>query len=83
MAIEPTVSSSDRGNIDPEFLAILRCPLTHSKLKQIDGFLVAEVGAMRYPVRDRIPVMLIEEAQLPDDCKTLDEFKAKYCPTAR
>ena len=79
---EPTTSAVRTG-IDAEFLAILRCPLTHSKLTEVGGFLVAQTGGMRYPVRDRIPVMLIEEAKLPEDCKTLDEFKTKYCPAVK
>ena len=72
-----------RSGIDADFLSILRCPLTHSKLKEVGGFLVAETGGLKYPVRDGIPVMLIEEATLPDDCKTLDEFRVRFCPATR
>jgi uncharacterized protein len=64
--------------IDPQLLEILRCPLTHSKLRQEGDFLVAETGGLRYPVRDGIPVMLIEEAQLPPGVKSLDELKKQY-----
>ena len=51
--------------VDPELLEILRCPLTRSRLRSEGEFLVAEVGGLAYPVRDGIPVMLMEEARLP------------------
>jgi len=57
---------------------MLCCPLTRSPLRQEGEFLVAEIGGLRYPVRDGIPVMLIEEAQLPAGVETLDAFKTKY-----
>jgi len=64
--------------VDPELLSMLCCPLTRSPLRQEGEFLVAEIGGLRYPVRDGIPVMLIEEAQLPAGVETLDAFKTKY-----
>jgi uncharacterized protein YbaR (Trm112 family) len=64
--------------IDPEFLAMLRCPLTRSPLRVEGEFLVAEVGGLRYPIRDGFPVMLIEEAKLPDGIATLDDFKKRF-----
>jgi uncharacterized protein YbaR (Trm112 family) len=73
---ENTTSSTNQ--LDPGLLAILRCPLTRSVLRQEGDFLVSEVGGLKYPVRDGIPVMLTEEAELPAGVATLDEFKAKY-----
>jgi uncharacterized protein YbaR (Trm112 family) len=64
--------------IDPNLLSILRCPLTRSKLHQEGQFLVAEIGGLRYPVRDGIPVMLIEEAELPEGIDSLEHFKEKF-----
>lgn len=66
--------------LDSELLELLRCPVTHSRLRLEGDFLVAEVGGLRYPVRDGIPVMLAEEAKLPPPFKSLDEFKAQYKP---
>ncbi len=63
--------------LDPELLGILRCPLTRSRLRLEGGFLVAEVGGLRYPVRDGIPVMLMEEATLPAGVSSLDELREK------
>lgn len=65
------------NTIDPELLDILRCPLTLSRLRQEGDWLVAEEGGLRYPVRDGIPVMLMEEAALPPG-KTLAELKEQY-----
>ena len=69
---------ADSTPIRPELLDILICPLTRSPVMQIGDELVAEVGGLRYPIRDGIPVMLIEEATLPDGVASLDEFKQQY-----
>jgi uncharacterized protein YbaR (Trm112 family) len=70
-------SSDSSAQIDSDLLAILRCPLTRSKLRVEGDFLVAEVGGLSYPIRDGFPVMLIEEAKLPQGVQSLDELKAK------
>jgi uncharacterized protein YbaR (Trm112 family) len=72
------MSDANSNVVDPQILSILRCPLTRSKLRQDGDFLVAEVGGLRYPVRDGIPVMLVEEAQLPAGVASLDELKQKH-----
>jgi hypothetical protein len=64
--------------IDPELLNILVCPITRSKLRQEGDELVAEVGGLRYPIRDNIPVLLPDEAKLPEGVASLDELKRKY-----
>lgn len=67
--------------IDPTVLALLRCPVTRSKLRQEGGWLVAEVpqgAGLRYPIRDEIPVLLMDQATLPEGCDTLEAFKKKY-----
>src|SRR5437868_2530005 len=74
-----TIMDSPRSNtISPDLLAILRCPLTRSRLRQEGDFLIAEVGGLRYPVRDGIPVMLVEEAKLPTGVESLEAFKSKF-----
>jgi uncharacterized protein YbaR (Trm112 family) len=64
--------------IDPSLLEILVCPLTRSKLRLVGTELVAEQGGLRYPIRDGIPVLLIDEATLPEGVTSLDEFKEKF-----
>ncbi len=66
------------NQIDSELLDILRCPLTRSRLRQDGDFLIAEVGGLAYPVRDGIPVMLVEEARLPSGIGSLDDFKQRF-----
>jgi uncharacterized protein YbaR (Trm112 family) len=64
------------GNtIDPTLLDILRCPLTRSRLRQEGDWLIAEVGGLAYPVRDGIPVMMVEEAKLPAGAVSLEVLK--------
>ena len=71
-------SSSESNQLRPEILAILRCPVTRSPLRQEGDWLIAEVGGLSYPVRDGIPVMLPEEAKLPGGFGSLDEFRQRY-----
>ncbi|MEA2707633.1 MAG: uncharacterized protein QOF78_234 [Phycisphaerales bacterium] len=75
---EPSTPTTSSNTIDPDLLSILRCPLTRSKLRQEGDFLIAEVGNLAYPVRDGIPVMLVEEARLPAGVSSLDDFKQRY-----
>lgn len=64
--------------IDPETLSFLICPLTRAPLTQEGDFLVGTVGGLRYPIRDGIPVLLVDEAKLPEGVASLDEFKQKF-----
>ncbi len=54
--------------LDPALLEILVCPKCHAKLKLAADELVctgADCG-LAYPVRDDIPVLLIDEARSPN-----------------
>jgi len=67
--------------IDAQLLDILVCPLTRSKLRQEGDFLIAEKpegAGLRYPVREQIPILLVDEAVLPEGIASLDQFKQKY-----
>ncbi len=64
--------------IDAVLLEILVCPLTRSKLRREGDELVAEVGGLRYPIRDGIPVLLADAAKLPEGVASLEEFKQKH-----
>jgi uncharacterized protein YbaR (Trm112 family) len=72
------MNHSTANTVESDLLSILRCPITHSKLHQEGDFLVAEVGGLRYPVREGIPVMLAEEAKLPAGVASLEEFKRQF-----
>jgi uncharacterized protein len=64
--------------IDAEFLELVRCPVTRSRLSRQGDWLVAEIGGLCYPIRDGIPVLMPEEAKLPEGINSLDEFKRRY-----
>lgn len=65
-------------SIDPALLELLVCPLTRSGLRQQGSELVSEIGGLRYPIRDGIPVLLVDEATLPDGIDSLEQFKQKF-----
>jgi uncharacterized protein YbaR (Trm112 family) len=50
--------------IDKQLLDILACPACQSDVKEKDGFIVCvdPKCGLKYPVRDGIPVMLVDEA---------------------
>lgn len=54
--------------IDEELLKIMECPVGHAPLVQIGDWLYStDPGTRRkYPIRDGIPIMLIEESQEAD-----------------
>jgi uncharacterized protein len=68
-------SPSAQPLIHAQLLKILRCPLTQSPLTLEGETLVAERGGLRYPIRNGIPVLLVEEAELPAGVTSLDELK--------
>jgi uncharacterized protein YbaR (Trm112 family) len=72
------MSAAPTQPVDPELLEMLRCPLTHSRLRVEGDFLIAEVGGLAFPVRDGIPVMLLEEAKLPAGVESLDVMKERF-----
>lgn len=76
-----TETSTPNPQLDPELLDVLVCPLTRSKLTQEGDELVATLppgAGLRYPIRDGIPILLIDEATLPAGVTGMDEFRAKY-----
>jgi uncharacterized protein len=54
-------------SLDPELLEILVCPNDRGDLDYLEAelVLVCKTCGYRYPIRDGIPVMLIDEAEKP------------------
>ena len=52
-------------DIDPKLLEILVCPLTKGLLRydRAAQELISEEAGLAYPIRDGIPVMLVDEAR--------------------
>ena len=53
------------AGIDPKLLEILVCPLTKGPLTYDPDAqeLISERARLAYPIRDRIPIMLVDEAR--------------------
>lgn len=53
-------------SLDPWLLERLVCPLTRTPLRYDEGAqeLVSEAAGLAYPIRDGVPVMLVEEARV-------------------
>ncbi len=51
--------------IDPQLLSIMVCPASHAPLRENSGWLISTdpESRRRYPIRDGIPVMLVEESE--------------------
>lgn len=65
-ADEETAASTE---VDPKLLEMLICPLTKGPL-QYDRErqeLISEQARLAYPIRDGIPIMLVDEARSLDD----------------
>lgn len=52
-------------SVDPELLAILVCPLTRTPLRYDEERqeLISDVAGLAYPIREGVPVMVVEEAR--------------------
>ena len=57
------------STVDPKLLEILVCPLTKGPLRYDAEAqeLVSERARLAYPIRDGIPIMLVDEARRLDD----------------
>jgi uncharacterized protein len=58
-----------QSGVDPKLLEILVCPLTKNPLTydRERNELISEQAGLAYPIRDGIPIMLVEEARQIDD----------------
>lgn len=67
--------------IDGELLKIMVCPLARTPLVQVGDWLYSTDAQTRrkYPIRDGIPIMLIDESQVCDET----EFQKVMCDAKR
>jgi len=49
--------------IDAKLLEILACPVCKGPVQEEDGWILCRACNKRYPIRDNIPIMLVEEAE--------------------
>ena len=66
---------TEATEVDPKLLEILVCPLTKAPLiyDRAAQELVSVEAGLAYPIRDGIPIMLVDEARPLDDAE-----KAKH-----
>ncbi|WP_373083800.1 Trm112 family protein [Sneathiella sp.] len=57
--------------VDPKLLEILVCPLTKETLSydRDRNELVSKAAGLAYPIRNGIPIMLVDEARELDEAK--------------
>ena len=57
------------SGVDPKLLEILVCPLTKGPLEYdaANSELISKQANLAYPIRDGIPIMLVDEARTVDD----------------
>ena len=69
-----------KRKVDPKLLEILVCPLTKGPLDYDPKAeeLISEKAGLAFPIRDGIPVLLIEEARLPEGISSLEAFKERF-----
>jgi uncharacterized protein YbaR (Trm112 family) len=57
------------GAVDPKLLEILVCPISKRQLTydRAAGELISETARLAFPIRDGVPIMLVDEARSLDD----------------
>jgi uncharacterized protein YbaR (Trm112 family) len=58
-----------RPSVDPKLLEMLVCPLTKAPLRYdaTRSELISDQAHLAYPIRDGVPIMLVDEARSLDE----------------
>jgi uncharacterized protein YbaR (Trm112 family) len=70
----PIEEYPDTFGVPPDLLKILVCPMAHAELRLENGSLVCSRCGPRFKIEDGIPIMLIEEAQLPPGVSRIEDL---------
>ena len=62
--------------LDKDLLDILACPACRAEVRLEGDRIVCTSCGRRYPVRDGIPIMLVDEAETPSSPSTSGETSA-------
>ena len=70
------------SEIDPKLLEILVCPLTKAPLRydRAAQELISEEAGLAYPIRDGIPIMLVDEARQLRPEETAEQHPPRLPP---
>ncbi len=62
--------------ISQDLLDILRCPLnpTEARLRLEKDHLACEKCALRFAIKDGFPILVVEEAELPAGCSSINQL---------
>jgi uncharacterized protein YbaR (Trm112 family) len=62
---------TDGTEIDPKLLEILVCPVTKGPLRydRVRAELLSDGAGLAFPIRDGIPIMLVDEARKLDESR--------------
>lgn len=55
--------------VDERLLKILVCPQCKNDIRLVGDWLVCDECRLKYPVRDGIPIMLVDEAEPLEECE--------------
>ncbi|MHC4472650.1 MAG: Trm112 family protein [Planctomycetota bacterium] len=59
--------------VSKELLELLACPVCKIEVKLQDDRILCEKCGRKFPIHDGIPVMLVEEAELPEGAEPTEE----------
>lgn len=64
-------STQTSAPVDPKLLELLVCPVTKGPLTydRARNELISEKAGLAFPIRDGIPIMLVDEAREIDDTR--------------
>ncbi len=64
-----TAATPANAPVDPKLLELLVCPVTKGRLTydRTRNELISEKAGLAFPIRDGIPIMLVDEARQIDD----------------
>jgi hypothetical protein len=68
---------SATAGVAPDLLALLVCPLGKAQLELRGGALVCTRCGPAFKIEDGIPIMLIEEATLPEGVERIEDLKCQ------
>lgn len=64
--------------LSPDFLAYLRCPMDPAREASLtqpaESHLLCSRCSLKFPIKDGIPVLLIDEAELPAGCASAEQL---------
>ena len=69
--------------VNEEMLEMLACPMAKVPLRREGDTLVCTRCGPRFSIKDDIPNMLIEEAELPPGCASLADLECVRCGDAQ